>query len=777
MREHSEAVASLCVKIADGLVADGVRIAGVDKAQIVEACRVAGAYHDIGKALPYFQRYLQKKMSECDDPTADMVDGSKEAGAEVSALRFHNEYSWLVLALVPTILDEHCFPPALREAVLNAVYWHHGSASDFDESPSLLNARDENGDFIFTFEPICDYLGIPVPEPESYSDCVKVPMYASDNERHVTLARKKVELVELNSLIAFVRMVLIRADREASGHRYSEESKYTVVDTSTLAVPESYKARYAVQKSIIEASNRVTNILAAPAGFGKTLVGMAWALQYGRPVMWVCPRNVVIDAVYDGLKDLDSLMHLNLHVSKVYGGKETSFGEVSVNAPRIIVTNVDAITQPMASQRLADIQYEMFRAVMVFDEYHEIPQDNSAMYAAYSILSYSRGTITQAPQMFLSATPVKLEKQNTMDPSTVAMLPGEDKHFAPQHDKIYHVHVVSEMPDRCENQIRIFNVVADAQDACDVAAGEVCIHSKYTDEDRNEKMGKIYASYGKGSTGEKFAVCSGPILRASADISFKSMALTCSSPNNDIQCIGRCNRFGEYDEADLYLVIPDNINSRKQMANKTYIEKQYDFGLYALWTEFVKKHFGGDMTLKQMYDLLDKFNKENELSLKKYNDRLFRNGVKDLADNCHPRRPSYGTNKGASKTSHRTIRAEASMKYIVLGENLDEWFGPFSVGESEMDMGKVENLYKPFAYRWSQSELKSVCSKYGDALRAKFPRLSDYVGDTGTKGDNKRKKYLLNSSFYRSDDFPYIVHPSELLYSHDLGIVKNKSKE
>jgi len=774
LQYHSNLTEARCVAIAADLIADEVSIAGVSREQIIEACRIAGRYHDIGKALPYFQTYLAKTMAETDDPTADMVDGSKEAGAEVTALRFHNEYSWLALALMPSILDQYGLPPVLREAILNAVYWHHGAAQDFDNSPSLLNAKDEYGNFIFSFEPICDYLGITVPEPESYSDNVKVPSYASDNERFQTLTRQKVELVEVNALISFVRMVLIRGDREASGRHYSNESRYKNVSAEQLAVPESYKARFATQKAIITAANRVTNMLAAPAGFGKTLVGMAWALQYGRPVMWVCPRNVVIDAVYEGLKDLDRLMGLNLHVSKVYGGNETSFGPVSVNSPHIIVTNIDAITQPMASQRLADVQYEMFRAVMVFDEYHEIPQDMSAMYAAYSMLAYARAAITKAPQMFLSATPVKLEKQHCLDQSTVAVLPGENQHFAPQHDKVYHVHVVSEMPDRKDNQIRIFNVVEDAQKYCDINAGDVCIHSKYTAEDRADKMGKIYASYGKGATGDKFAVCSGPILRASADISFQSMAIMCSSPNNDIQCIGRCDRFGEYEEAELYLVVPDKLTK----ANKTYIEKQYDLTLYGLWADFVKKHFNGDMTLTMMYELLDQFNKETAMQQQKYADRLFRNGVQVLAEKCHPQRPYYNTKTTIGKTGHGTIRnPDPSMKYIVLGENQDEWFGPFSVGESEMDMDKVENLYKAFAYRWSQDELKSVCAKYGDSLRTKFPKLAEYLGEPGKKGENKRKKYLLNKSFYRNENYPYIVNPSELLYSHDIGIFKNKPKD
>ena len=772
--DHSKLTEDRCAAIATELIGDEVSIAGVSREQIIEACRIAGRYHDIGKTLPYFQNYLGKKMDDADDPTADMVDGSKEAGAEVTAMRFHNEYSWLALALIPSILDEYGFPPVLRDAILNAVYWHHGAAQDFDDSPSLLNAKDEDGNFIFSFEPICDYLGIPVPDPESYSDGVKVPSYASDNERYKTVINQKIELVESNALIAFVRMVLIRGDREASGRMYRNESAYTKLLADNISVPENYKARFATQKEIIAAANRVTNVLAAPAGFGKTLVGMVWALRYGRPVMWVCPRNVVIDSVYDGLKDLDSLMHLNLHVTKVYGGQETSFGPLSPNAPHIIVTNIDAITQPMASQRLADVQYEMFRAVMVFDEYHEIPQDFSAMYAAYSILAYARGSITKSPQMFLSATPVKIEKQNCLDQDTVAVLPGENQHFKPQHNKIYHVHVVNEMPERADNQIRLFNVVDDAQKYCDTESGEVCIHSKYTNEDRSEKLGKIYASYGKGATGEKFAVCSGPILKASADISFKSMAIMLSSPNDLMQCIGRCDRFGEYEEADLYIVIPDKLTK----ANKTYIEKQYDLNLYYLWADFVKKHFKGDMTLSQMYELLDLFNKENAMQLQRYADRLFRNGVQVLAEKCHPRRPVHNAQKSSGKNSRGTIRnPDPSMKYIVLGENQDEWFGPFSVSETEMDMDNVANLYKAFAYRWSQEELKKVCSTYGEALRAKFPKLAEYLGEPHKKGEHKRKKYLLNRSFYRSEDYPYIVHPSELLYSHDIGIFKNKATD
>lgn len=777
LKEHSDAVSLRCAELAAGLIpSDMAGIAGITRAQLIDACQTAGRFHDIGKALPYFQDYLKRKMEMEYEPTIEIVDGLAEVGAEAIALRFHNEFSWLALEMLPELLED--FPPILKEAIKNAVYWHHGAASDYEDAPNLLNAKDENGKYIFDLAPICDYLGIDSHEVEPDKKFC-TPRYVSDTEQYHA-SGKNVFLVELNAVIFFIRMVLIRADREVSGHYYGNESVYTKVGVDGITVPESYGARFITQKEIIKAADRVTNMLAAPAGFGKTLVGILWSLQYGRPVMWVCPRNVVIDSVYEGLADLDKLLGLNLHVSKVYSGEETSFGDVSPKAPHIIVTNIDAITQPMASQKLAGIQYEMIRAVMVFDEYHEILQDNSAMYAAYGILTFIRGAITMAPQMFLSATPVLLERQVELDCDKLAVLPGKDKHFDPQHDKIYHIHVVTAMPEREPNMIRIYNVVDDAQKACSVADGEVCIHSKYTDEDRASKMDKIYASYGKGATGEKFPVCSGPILRASADISFQKMAIMCSSPNNDVQCIGRCDRWGEYDEATVYLVIPDQLNFAKlSKANQTYIKNQYSEVLYGLWVKFVHDNFNGDFTLKQIYALLDKFNRENSLTIKRYNETLFGHGLKVLGDECYPHRPVYRedkSRKSAKKKSNLssggTIRnPDPSLKYIVLGEDRDQWFGPFSVSASEMDMDNYENLYNAFSYRWENKELR----KYSDkVLVASFPRLAAYIGEPGQKGDNKRKRYLLNKSFYRSDDYPYIVHPTQLLYSHEKGIYKNK---
>src|SRR5690606_15241320 len=87
-------------------------------------------------------------------------------------------------------------------------------------------------------------------------------------------------------------------------------------------------------------------------------------------------------------------------------------------------------------------------------------------------------------------------------------------------------------------------------------SNKVIIHSDFIKKDRERIMGIITNSFGKGGAKDKI-VFSAPILQAALDISFDNLSKTSESPENDIQVIGRVNRWGENDQANINLIYWD----------------------------------------------------------------------------------------------------------------------------------------------------------------------------------------------------------------------------
>jgi hypothetical protein len=56
------------------------------------------------------------------------------------------------------------------------------------------------------------------------------------------------------------------------------------------------------QLEIVDNIQRTTQIN-APAGFGKTLLGLLWNFRRGRKLIWVCPRNIVAESVYKSINE------------------------------------------------------------------------------------------------------------------------------------------------------------------------------------------------------------------------------------------------------------------------------------------------------------------------------------------------------------------------------------------------------------------------------------------------------------------------------------------
>jgi hypothetical protein len=130
----------------------------------------------------------------------------------------------------------------------------------------------------------------------------KAPIFYSNDE----------DADEKNSEALFARTCLISADRIASSNPIdiSDDEIKVLINEATIRPFEvdisnhCYfgNERFVKQSEIIDKIERTTQIN-APAGFGKTLLGLLWNFKRGRKLIWVCPRNIVAESVYKSINE------------------------------------------------------------------------------------------------------------------------------------------------------------------------------------------------------------------------------------------------------------------------------------------------------------------------------------------------------------------------------------------------------------------------------------------------------------------------------------------
>lgn len=758
IKDHSNVVALRCKELASQMLQGnelkhliGPQYTSED---VIKACYYAGLLHDIGKAVPYFQEYIinHSEPVSTEDDLVDMVADTE------AVTRYHNEFSWAAVCTYEEeikaaigLSDRKCW-----EAVKYAIFWHHAAAADFSE----IKGRDiffaKEFDLGAIIACLSDMLGqdfqLKEPVARDLPDFFAIdPMPYEDN-----------------ALIMFVRAVLIRADREVSG--YAKPTKEFLNPIQHIACPWGFDlARYQTQLDIVNRANEITTVVAAPAGFGKTLIGLVWALRFTETVYWVCPRNEVIDSVYQSLAALKTVLGVDINIEKMYTGLVQASDKALVkNQPRIVVTNIDAISSPLASNRQANLQYDMMVKPMIFDEFHEFPADNCPMYAAYNLLMEVRNDFTCAHSLLVSATPYTQYKEDSFR-NPVNHLPKRNGHYAPQHNKPYGVSIIKSVPKPAMDTALVFNVVKSAQEAAQSEPLAYCFHSKFTDEDKNMIREHIYRMYGKGAVAEKYPVVSGPIMRASMDISFRHIVIFVSSPFSDMQIIGRCCRWGEFDDSTITFVIPDKLSA----ADRTYLDHN-DFPkshlIYHKWVECLKANVKELMTLTDLYDVYDQFNRVNAELISEYQRYLHKKGIEQLVKQCYPHRPAYFKNP-KNRGNKGSLRNTDPSIYFIVKNKEGQYVGPFQIGESVTDFSDLsvaKEAFKPY-YASDRTELLHIIE--GDSeFVTHYPELVKYLTNFGgKKGERRALYYGTSTSMWRNPAYPFVVRPSHMTYDSTLG--------
>jgi CRISPR-associated endonuclease/helicase Cas3 len=218
------------------------------------------------------------------------------------------------------------------------------------------------------------------------------------------------------------------------------------------------------------------------------------------------------------------------------------------------------------------------------------------------------------------------------------------------------------------------------------------VHSKYTPQDKLKNINNLFKMYGKNVTLNKENVISAPIIKASLDISFQNVYIIINSPEDLLQIIGRVNRWGEYDIANVNIIINLN-NSNIKKSEVSAIKETYNENLANLWRNFVIYNIqnNNSYNLKQLYELYNKFNNDNNNTIVNY----IMNKLNDSTNNLskiYPKKYIEETQEN-NKITVSKLRDNGNDKVYCIYKihNTNRYTDPFVIDVDDVD--KKNNNY------------------------------------------------------------------------------------
>lgn len=748
---HSKCVAKIATELSKQLLPEDFLSENLEKIQI------SALIHDIGKCLEGIQKYFKSFNAQDVQESDEMELGTIH----------HHEASW---AIAMCLFDKSKF-----EYALNAIYWHHAKpiydkeTKESDYISNILNKISES-----EIEEIYKNLSILIPKAlipfEQFINNIKsfkesgekTPSYYSPTESRS------------NQHSILYRTILISSDRISSSLSIRENELVlsddnfckSLLENSkkllTASIPSFYdKERVNLQIEIAkQCDENKTTIVKAPAGFGKTLVGLLWTLNRENKLLWVCPRNVVVESVYDSILSEINSLGLNGKISVelfVTGNRKQSTNpDLKVFQSDIVVTNIDNFLAPVSKNRFGIWGVEILKRDVVFDEFHEFITE-SALFSGFVEIMKIRNSIVKCNTVLLSATNFMFNFLWDTPIKKTKILPNNEEHYPAAHSKSYKVEFVheNELVNK-KNSLIITNSIFNAQLKKKNLNMDLLVHSDFLEEDKNEIFAVLFENYKKGSTNEnKPSVASAPIIQASMDVSFHDISKSSLSPEADVQAIGRCNRWGEYDDSTIRFF---RIETERKSERKA-IKVLYDLNLNDIWYDFLQKEiesYNYKITLNDLYKIYNKFNKTHEEQIKAFVRGKYKSSLNSLS-NIEP--VKYGIGSGSKKVSIAvaSMRTNGDSIFITYRrhDNRDEFIDPFSINvPTDMPREVYFDEDEDFA-----RNLNKTIRDFIQSGRFKYPKSFK----------TKVRASVLYKFAYRKDS-PYVAFNKE--YSKEYGLAK-----
>jgi len=391
--------------------------------RITKTIKAAVLLHDIGKIRTDFQNILH------DITTISHV--------------YHHLDGWAALKSMLVDSPEN-------NLILSTIYWHH-SKPEMKGNPSFLCNADEILNLMSEADIslMKDYsiwvlkkhgINLVFRSPDDIPDLKTefAPQYYVKGD---------------NTLPLLCRSVLITADRLSSEFQNNPKCDFQEVlknldyrEFWDIQIPNGTNLRFDSQQRVVnDIMNSNTVIVKAPAGYGKTFLGIQWIAKHEKKAIWVAPRNIVAETLYNGIiGDLKLANLSNVSVELILSSKRIKCNKENVgefNAD-IIVTNIDNFLFPTVRNDVGDRQFSICSRLVIFDEYHELVQEHALFYGFVNLVKL-RHKHTNSKTLLLSATPISIESNWDFGDKQTLVYPNKDEHLPAVHNKKYSLNIIS----------------------------------------------------------------------------------------------------------------------------------------------------------------------------------------------------------------------------------------------------------------------------------------------------------------------------------------------
>jgi CRISPR-associated endonuclease/helicase Cas3 len=741
--EHLNDVSKLAAELAADL--------GLSE-DLVEVARVAGLLHDIGKAEAGFQNFLKKKKIE-EESDEELEYYEQQIEDKKKLFPLHNEIGWAILKGSCFSFKDNSSNGLSTNIILNTIYWHHGITSQKHQKK-----YQTVGDII-TNEIDTSRVYAQLKELNGESLSIEgEKIYDNEKDRHVPdYVYKRLSNHNDNAKLFAIRACVVKADRLVSiGKKCNYSKKENPKDIKNIKGYNNERFEEQKRLAMQATVSKITQIN-APAGFGKTILGLLWHTKLGKKTYWVVPRNTIAFGVYENLIKEIKELELDTSVELFLTGEQKDKNKENTNYD-ITVTNIDNLMAPIVNMNRAEMAYDSLSSNIIFDEYHEFAQTNG-IYAAFLTMMIVRSElIDKTNTLLLSATPSvhsciwdKYSKNKTL-------IIGACK---AAHDKIYNIEIKDdELPFYTNNSwLYIHNTIKNTQKAWEEDNETKIFHSAYTAKHKEEHNKQLLIDYGKNKMHSNDKVAAAPIIQAALDISFANLAESVLSPESTIQRIGRCNRWGYIKNANLTLY------SGVDKSTAVIIDKLYNKKIRAEWIEFAKIELAGQKTLDEIYKAYYDFNERNKNELIEYYKELYDKSLESLSQIIPKRNHKKRIDGKKIATTTPTLRAlKPSLFFIVKDAYAKKWLPPDCV--MSMDLSELREIALNAGY--DMSKIRTIIR---DLVKAGYKAFDKKSFDKGV--DNGK---LLDIA--RDSETPYPIPTAEMMYYYNendkRGLVKEK---
>jgi CRISPR-associated endonuclease/helicase Cas3 len=702
--------------------------------------------HDIGKLTTNFQKF---------------INGDKKS----PGYKFrHNEIGW---AFLSKYLSEDLVDLESREIILNIVYWHHGISNKLNKHTDVEILSTLDADSINNMlEYLTDQFGEGAVNNYIDNTPYKSPSFFPDDK----------PLKKSTPKLNLLRSIVITADRNASEFTDINQvtndlvDKYLEMDCTINVGKTKFDGteRFNLQKEIVEKiiPNR-TVLVKAPAGFGKTLVGVLWGFKTKQKVIWVVPRNTIAKSLYKSIVNEFDNINVSTSIQLVLGGEvvETNDTNINMYEANIIVTNIDNYLAPNIKNNLMDSSGLLFGAKVIFDEYHELVTSAPLMALFIDIMKV-RNNIASSSTLLLSATPVDCDNlwdMGKLNPNKdTIVLPNRETHYPAAHTKKYLINVSTEWvsPEPDTNALTIFNTIRGSQIEMLNNDYNFLIHSNFTEDYKIEKLNTLLTKYGKSAitTDTKPNVVGTHMIQASLDISLSKLYETVLSPQATLQRIGRINRWGELEMATINII--KDTNNDLNRSNNCVIGILYNRNLSDCWFDYLTEYDGQYLTLDELYVIYNKFSIEYSEAIAKFVNDVY-NTSSTYLSTLYPYKfnNTDKSNKVMTAGSNKLRSVNNEIFYIVKHKDKDEWVGPFTItlyNSPDIEFNEEGNTYT------RMKQTMKILRNNNDE-RFEYNDLLDKEKYGGTIDRLRVAAKKANT--------PYIVY--DRVYCDKLGILKN----